>query len=577
MYSNVKEQDQTTRKHMVNADEVGIENKVRLIYKMKVLFLMLSFVGILGLSGCQSTTGSETGFPDGDYMIDIELQGGSGRASIDSPTKLRIDHQKYFLTVTFHSPNYDYIISQEEKYLPVNQTGNSSFEFPVKQIDGTVPIIADTVAMSTPHEIEYRLILNQESLTNSETGEQVGKKETSVAEGTKSQQGDLDGNNAENISETGNSSEEEAAFFANREDMLAAYEKMADQLLPELEKTGTRKLSYANWFHIDEYEGGYKLLQIHNTGNYLFVPEGKKVPEGLSDSITVICQEPKQIYLLATSAMDLFRALDGIDHITLCGTAKDQWYIEEARQAMESGSLIYAGKYNAPDYELILSKGCDLAIESTMIYHNPEVKEKLESVGIPVMVERSSYEDHPLGRLEWIKVYGLLLGKEELAEQIFDEQVSKLSADQEQDVSLQKQTVVFFSINTDGSMNVRRSGDYITKMIEMAGGTYAFDSLALDKQTSTIRISMESFYSIAKDSDILIYNSAIEGELQGIDELLSKNSLFAEFKAVKEGKVWCTGQNLFQESSGICDLILDFERVIQGENLENMVYLKKLS
>ena len=76
---------------------------------------------------------------------------------------------------------------------------------------------------------------------------------------------------------------------------------------------------------------------------------------------------------------------------------------------MEDGRMLYAGKYNAPDYERILSGSCDLAVESTMIYHSPEVKEQLERLGIPVLVERSSYERHPLGRMEWLKLYGVLL------------------------------------------------------------------------------------------------------------------------------------------------------------------------
>ena len=122
------------------------------------------------------------------------------------------------------------------------------------------------------------------------------------------------------------------------------------------------------------------------------------------------------IYLVATSAMDLFRAIDGIDNIRLSGTKENGWYIQEAKDAMEAGDMIYAGKYNAPDYELILNEGCDLAIESTMIHHNPEVQEKLEQFGIPVMVERSSYEPHPLGRTEWMKLYAVLLGKEDVAE-----------------------------------------------------------------------------------------------------------------------------------------------------------------
>lgn len=86
---------------------------------------------------------------------------------------------------------------------------------------------------------------------------------------------------------------------------------------------------------------------------------------------------------------------------------------------MADGKITYAGKYSAPDYETIYSADCNLAIENTMIYHTPEVKEQLEKLGIPVFVERSSYEPHALGRMEWIKVYGTLLGCEDKAEKLF--------------------------------------------------------------------------------------------------------------------------------------------------------------
>lgn len=81
---------------------------------------------------------------------------------------------------------------------------------------------------------------------------------------------------------------------------------------------------------------------------------------------------------------------------------------------MQTGRIAYAGKYSAPDYERILTAECGLAVENTMIYHTPEVKEQLERFGIPVLVERSSYESSPLARMEWIKLYGILLGKEPL-------------------------------------------------------------------------------------------------------------------------------------------------------------------
>ena len=84
-----------------------------------------------------------------------------------------------------------------------------------------------------------------------------------------------------------------------------------------------------------------------------------------------------------------------MDRIALSGQKESDWYIDEAKAAMQAGTMVYAGKYSAPDYETILAEGCDLAIENTMIYHTPEVVEQLESVGVPVLIERSSYESDP--------------------------------------------------------------------------------------------------------------------------------------------------------------------------------------
>ncbi|MFR6378866.1 MAG: hypothetical protein ACLUNZ_02585 [Evtepia sp.] len=134
----------------------------------------------------------------------------------------------------------------------------------------------------------------------------------------------------------------------------------------------------------------------------LVVPEGASVPSDVPEGMTIVQQPLDNIYLAATSTMDFFRAVDGIGNVTLSSLKADDWYIPEAKNAMENGTMTYAGKYRAPDYELILSKGCDLALENTMIYHTPEVKEELEaSSGIPVLVGRSSYEGHPCRANGW--------------------------------------------------------------------------------------------------------------------------------------------------------------------------------
>lgn len=354
-------------------------------------------------------------------------------------------------------------------------------------------------------------------------------------------------------------------------------EREIPQDLAGLKYDHSLELEYADQFAVDYYEDGYALITIVNGGQFLLVPEGKDTPEGLDEGISVIQAPVQNIYLVATSAMDLFCALDGLDSISLSGTNADGWYIDKAKQAMEDGSITFAGKYSAPDYELILSKNCDLAIESTMIYHQPEVQEKLEQFGIPVLVEHSSYESHPLGRTEWIKLYGVLLGKEDQAQKLFQEQVDKLKSVEDSENT--GKTVAFFYINSMGAANVRKSNDYVSKMIELAGGEYIFhDPAEDDNALSTMNMQMEEFYAKAKDADYIIYNSTIDGELNSIDELLSKSSLLADFKAVKDGNVWCTGQNLFQETMGLATMIEDIHTMLTSDDpdLDSLTYMKKL-
>ena len=334
-------------------------------------------------------------------------------------------------------------------------------------------------------------------------------------------------------------------------------------------------LQYADQFAVDYYEGDYALITIVGGGQFLVVPEGKEAPEGLDEDITVIHQPLENIYLVATSTMDFFRALDGIGSISLSGTKADGWYIDEAKEALESGAVSFAGKYNAPDYELILSKKCDLALESTMIYHNPEVKEKLEEFGIPVLVEHSSYENHPLGRTEWVKLYGVLLDKEEEAEAVFEEQAEKLNSIKDSENT--GKTVAFFYINSMGSANVRKSNDYVSKMIELAGGNYIFNDLGTDEEgLSTMNMGMEDFYAGARDADYIIYNSTIDGELKSLDELLKKSELLKDFKAVKEGNVWCLTKSMFQETTCLGDVIMDIHRMLTEDDPDGLTYLYRL-
>lgn len=346
----------------------------------------------------------------------------------------------------------------------------------------------------------------------------------------------------------------------------------------KLQKTGSERLEYAEQFAIDYYEGGYALLTIYDSGKYLIVPENNSIPSNLDSDIIVIKQPICNGYLQATAAMDLIREIDSISCLSFVGTDRDGWYIEEAKEAFDEGIITYAGKYNAPDVEKLIAGACDIAIESTMIFHSPEIKEQLENVGIPVLVERSSYETHPFGRLEWIKVYGLLFDQMDVAKSYFDSQTEKLD-EIDSDTAYEKK-IAFFYVTNNGCVSVKKSGDYVSEMIQLAGGDIvSFDDATEEENAlSSMTIQMEAFYANARDVDYLVYNSSIDENITDMQQLLDKNPLFADFKAVKENHVWCTGKNMFQESTGIGDMIMDFHKILENPNVsdEELTYLHRV-
>ena len=343
----------------------------------------------------------------------------------------------------------------------------------------------------------------------------------------------------------------------------------------DMKPVGSMELLYAENFSVDYYEGGFKLLETMDGTQILVVPEDKEIPQNVDEDTIVLKQPVQNMYLVSSAVMDIFSKLDAIDTLRFSSQTEDNWYVDDAKQAMEDGSLIYAGKYSKPDYELIVSEGCSLAIENSMIFHSPEVMEMLESFDIPVMVEYSSYEAHPMGRVEWIKFFGALVDKEDEAQRIFDEQIDILdsvAANENTD-----KTVAFFYITSNGLVQVRQSNDYIPKMIELAGGRYIFDNLGdSESKRSTMNMQVEEFYDGAKDADYIIYNSTIDGGLSSVDELIDKCPVLADFKAVKDGNVWCTTNDMYQQSMSIGYMIKDIHSMLCDGDEDDMTYLFKL-
>lgn len=448
---------------------------------------------------------------DGQYTVNVTLEGGSGKASVDESAAVTVTDGQAYATIVWSSIYYDYMLVNGEKYLNENEGGNSTFTFPIDGVPCVMDVVGDTTRMSTPHEIDYTLTFEFP---------------------------------------------EEVSF----NDLTAG---------------GQMTLSYANQFSVEQY-GAYKLITIVDNGRFLIIPEGINAPSDVPEDVTVLQQPMNDVYMVSSAVMDLVCEIGALSHVSYTAIKQNDWYVEAAAAAMEAGTLTYAGKYSAPDYELLLAGGCNFAVENTMITHNPEVKEKLEELGIQVMIERSSYEQHPLGRLEWIRLFGVLFNEETAADNYFADEVSRIEPILNKEKT--KKQAAFFAVSSDGTITVRKPNDYVSSMIELAGGIYSLGGYVDEEENalSTMKMQMEDFYAAEKDADILIYNGIIEGELTSIDDLIQKNELFADFKAVKSGEVYTTGSNFYQQSSKTCDFIEDLNEILTGEGDGEYSFLKKI-
>jgi len=334
------------------------------------------------------------------------------------------------------------------------------------------------------------------------------------------------------------------------------------------------ELQRATEFSVYHYEGGYDLIDIREGDKFLLVPDGSDAPETVPEDVIVLQKPVDRIYLAATATMAMFCSCDALDHIRMSSIKETDWSFDEPREAMEQGDIIFAGKYSAPDYETLFDEECDLAIESTMIYHTPEVKEMIEKLDVPVLVDRSSYEEDPLGRAEWIKLYGVLTDHQEDADSFFNEQMEKVK--DLDDFKNTEKTVAFFYLTADGKVVVRKSTDYVPKMIEIAGARYAFSDLADDSDRTSVDMSVETFYETAVDADYIIYNGSIDGSVKTMEDLLAKDPIMKELKAVKNDNCWVTGDSMYQRTDIVADMILDFHKAFTEDDPSDLKYIQKL-
>ena len=646
-------------------------------YRIRILLLLVMVVLVLSGCGARSrgtdasaaqlsgTSLSAAGLlsfseiseiPDGSYWIRVSMTGGSGRASISSPTGFYVKDGQATADIHWSSASYDYMKLDGVRYNAfTDAAGHSAMTIPVSALNTAIPVLADTTAMSKPYEIEYQLSFDGSALLpmtdasmaeahplpSDEVNRAMQSVTTQVADAETSGSAGGSGNHT-------NASAETSTKTAGASGMVEE-SSVHWSAAPEIDEhrfISSEKNDVAEYFRLSVYEdaSGAKYQLLETAGGlhrYLIVPADAQVSDRKSDhftaraseansankekkgdalELTVLQQPLTTTYVAASAVMAPLCDLGAVSQIRFSGLREEGWYVDEARAAMKAGSMLFAGKYSEPDYETLLREGCDLALESTMIYRSPEVIEKLSALGIPVYIDYSSYEPHVLGRLEWIRVYGALFGHEEEAQQWYQTERDRIRAIQkdaetssgeasQSGKSTEKSetktsrnskneassigtssgsagtdttadlrpTVVYFYVNSSGQIQVRQPHDYIPELLELAGARYlAPDMSSLGgSRKSNVTVSLEDFYSSCRDADYLIYSATLDRPLSSIQELLGKNALFADFKAVKEGHVYTTDKDFYQLSDRMADFAEDVHRMLQGQG--NMHFLKQVA
>lgn len=600
--------------------------------------------------------------PDGSYWIRVSMTGGSGRASISSPTGFYVKDGQATADIHWSSASYDYMKLDGVRYdVFTDAAGHSAMTIPVSALNTAIPVLADTTAMSKPYEIEYQLSFDGSALLpmadasmaeahplpTDEVNRAMQSATTQVADAETS--GSAEGSGNRTTAGEHRVAVEGDGQAENGQSGTVGESSVQWSAAPEIDGLmfiSSEKNDVAEYFRLSVYEdaSGAKYQLLETAGGlhrYLIVPADAQVSDRKSDhftaraseansankekkgdalELTVLQQPLTTTYVAASAVMAPLCDLGAVSQIRFSGLREEGWYVDEARAAMKAGSMLFAGKYSEPDYETLLREGCDLALESTMIYRSPEVIEKLSALGIAVYIDYSSYEPHVLGRLEWIRVYGALFGHEEEAQQWYASERDRIRAIQkdaetssgeasQSGKSTEKSetktsrnskneassigsssgsagtdttadlrpTVVYFYVNSSGQIQVRQPHDYIPELLELAGARYlAPDMSSLGgSRKSNVTVSLEDFYSSCRDADYLIYSATLDRPLSSIRELLGKNALFADFKAVKEGHVYTTDKDFYQLSDRMADFAEDVHRMLQGQG--DMHFLKPVA
>lgn len=365
----------------------------------------------------------------------------------------------------------------------------------------------------------------------------------------------------------------------------------------QLTSTGKEENTFAELFSIehlkDENEKAYSKIEVFDKEkkldtSWLLLPEGVDKVSGAPAGVNIMTFRDRQnIMVSSASTMALINAMDALSKVPMT-TADTTWRIQEIKDAIDKGTVKEVGKYSKPDYEQIISIGAEkhvtFAVFSTMLDSVPDVYDQLtKTCNLRIMRDQSSYESHPLGRTEWIKIYGEIFDMRDKSDAVFNGQVeilnettSKINVPEAE----RKTVLIFYTTSTKDTFYVRNAADYVTELVNLGGGKQVAE-IGAGKSGNT-KMTQESFIQECSQADYVLYNwtsgaSGVKDEsLQGlIDARLG--DWFKDFKAYKEGNVWRTSNDFYQKMDKMGEMVADIYKMLYGENVsDTLTYVNRL-
>ena len=353
----------------------------------------------------------------------------------------------------------------------------------------------------------------------------------------------------------------------------------------QLTSTGKEENTFAELFSIehlkDENEKAYSKIEVFDKEkkldtSWLLLPEGVDKVSGAPAGVNIMTFRDRQnIMVSSASTMALINAMDALSKVPMT-TADTTWRIQEIKDAIDKGTVKEVGKYSKPDYEQIISIGAEkhvtFAVFSTMLDSVPDVYDQLtKTCNLRIMRDQSSYESHPLGRTEWIKIYGEIFDMRDKSDAVFNGQVeilnettSKINVPEAE----RKTVLIFYTTSTKDTFYVRNAADYVTELVNLGGGKQVAE-IGPGKSGNT-KMTQELFIEKCSQADYVLYNwtsgaSGVKDEsLQGlIDARLG--DWFKDFKAYKEGNVWRTSNDFYQKMDKMGEMVADIYKMLYGE------------